>query len=352
MNTVAHVHHERINNFTFLRLMSAVFVIFCHSWDLLRIPNPLGSFIAYSSLQCSLGVLAFFTISGFLVTESYIRHNNFYYYIKARALRIFPGLLVSVLITALVIGPIATSLTLRDYFNSGLTFRYIFQNITLFHLQMNLPGVFENNIFPDAVNGSLWTLPIEFKLYCIVGLVGIIGSFSRKYLRIPLLIVFISAYALSKYSHSSNLITVQAVFSFMLGALVYLLKEKIILSYRILFLSCILFFLSPPQYQAIFSLLGFSYFIFLIAFSRKLSFSFLDKYGDYSYGLYIYAFPVQQLLIHFFPHINPISLFGSSFSITLFLAVFSWFIVEKPALALKGRMRNKIRQTDLLEVSN
>ncbi|MDR3501938.1 MAG: acyltransferase [Legionella sp.] len=338
MRDLAEVAQGRENNFTLLRLLSAVYVIFCHSWGLLKLQGPLAGLGSFLSISCSLGVLIFFTISGFLVTASYVKNSNPYFYIKSRALRIFPGLLFSLLVTALVIGSIATSMPLKEYLTSKSVLTYIYNNGTLTHLQMNLPGVFENNIYSSAVNGSLWTLPIEFRLYVIICLIGIIGALKKNYIGIPILILSISLFSYPHYQ-AGNIIVLQAIFSFIIGSLFFLLRKSIRLNYVFLLPIAFLFFMSPSQYKSIFSVFGLSYFAFLIAYSRKLSFSFLDKYGDFSYGLYIFSFPVQQLLIQKVPSISPIGLFLLSLLITLVLSIISWFFIEKPALSLKGKRR-------------
>lgn len=335
MQSIAKHHEKRINNFTLLRLISASFVILCHSWDLLKYQNPMSSFLSSLYIHSNLGVLCFFTISGFLITESYVNNDSPIYFLKSRILRIFPGLIFSILVTALLIGPVVTNLSLNEYFSASETFSFIYRNISITYLQMTLPGVFSTNPFPDAVNGSLWTLPLEFRLYLIIFTVGIFGAFKNKKIGTPFLLLLLSIYAY-KYYHESY-VAFESISCFMIGALFYLLKERVYLSYYLLLILILMFLIVPGIYSSFIAIFLLSYLTFLVAFNTKYQFNFLDKYGDFSYGLYIFAFPVQQLLIYFNPTIKPIVLFITSFMVTLMFAIFSWFFIEKPALSLKKK---------------
>ena len=251
MNTIAEQQEGKINNFTFLRLISASFVMSCHSWDLLNIKNPIGKYLGYLLVNNNLGVLCFFSISGFFITKSFVK-NSPYYYLKSRVLRIFPGLFFSLLITAFILGGIATTQPFHDYAYSVEVRNYIINNSLLYHLQMNLPGVFENNPFPNAVNESLWTLPIEFKLYLVIFLVGITGAFKKKHIGpLFLLLGFIVVFYRELTDIQIHIMKLETVFSFMIGAFFYLFKEKIYLSYYLLLLLFFTFCMIPHDYKSL-----------------------------------------------------------------------------------------------------
>lgn len=128
----------------------------------------------------SLAVDLFFVASGFLVTASYCQRNDFYAFTEARLLRIFPGLIVAVLLCVFVVGPISTTASLSDYFASPSTFSYFKHNVFLLNgIQFDLPSVFTSNPYPGSVNGSLWTLPIEFWMYVFVAVLGGCVQFFR-----------------------------------------------------------------------------------------------------------------------------------------------------------------------------
>jgi peptidoglycan/LPS O-acetylase OafA/YrhL len=135
---------QRDNNFDFLRQFAAFCVIVGHS----------------QSLVSTFGVQIFFAVSGFLVTESWLRGPKIGSFLKKRTSRIFPGLMVCILLTALVMGPLLTRLPVGEYFDHPGTLLYL-KNIFLSPVYF-LPGLFEGNTYPNAVNGSLWSLPVEF----------------------------------------------------------------------------------------------------------------------------------------------------------------------------------------------
>jgi peptidoglycan/LPS O-acetylase OafA/YrhL len=157
----------RDNNFNLLRMIAATAVLVSHSYAL-----TLGSASAEpfaTSLGKSLGSIAvdvFFVSSGFLICASLINRPNAFQFVKARFLRIFPALFVVLLFTAFVIGPIYSSRSIIEYFSSLSVYRHVIQNaVLIFGIHYTLPGVFESNAFSAGVNGSLWTLPIEIKMY-------------------------------------------------------------------------------------------------------------------------------------------------------------------------------------------
>lgn len=167
------------NNFTLLRLLAAFSVLYGHSYALSmglhggEDPVSLRLIYYWGESLPSLAVDLFFVASGFLVTASYCQRNDLYAFTEARLLRIFPGLIVAVLFCVLVVGPISTTLSLSDYFSSPSIFSYIKHNISLLNgIQFDLPSVFTSNPYPGSVNGSLWTLPIEFWMYIVVAVLG------------------------------------------------------------------------------------------------------------------------------------------------------------------------------------
>ena len=153
---------QRANNFDFVRCLAAFLVIWGHSAALLGLPVTSMWGVAISEI----GVMIFFAVSGYLITESWLRDPRLLPFFLKRSLRIFPALIGCVIVCACVIGPFATSLPIGDYFSSPV-FVDFFKNIVLLP-RYSLPSVFEHNTYRYAVNGSLWTLPVEFFCYCSV----------------------------------------------------------------------------------------------------------------------------------------------------------------------------------------
>lgn len=138
----------------------------------------------------NIGVGIFFVISGYLITKSWERGPQAFNYLKKRALRIFPGLIVVVFLTVFLLGPFVTTLSLNNYFSNPQTWSYLL-TILIFPLYYGgsyfaLPGVFENNPFPNVVNGSLWFLPHMLLLYIVVLALGLAGLIKKRNAIIPL----------------------------------------------------------------------------------------------------------------------------------------------------------------------
>lgn len=152
--------HARENNFDFLRFFAAALVLFAHSYPLVgrREDEPLTLLTGYEK-GGSIAVGVFFVMSGYLIASSWLASSSPKSFLIKRALRIFPALIVAVLLSAFVIGPLVTQFDLGRYLAADGTWTYL-QNILLV-TRYELPGVFTGNLYPDVVNGSLWTLPLE-----------------------------------------------------------------------------------------------------------------------------------------------------------------------------------------------
>lgn len=178
---------HRLNNFDFLRLLAASMVVFSHSFDLLTPSNrvmtngePLRVLTDGQMSFGSLGVAIFFCLSGYLITQSLFRSSSYKTYFIKRSLRIFPALILDLLIAVFIWGAIVTRFSLYEYFTNPLTYRYLL-NAGLYRISYVLPGVFENNVFGNTVNGSLWTLPYEFTCYLGIAILHFLCVLKNKY---------------------------------------------------------------------------------------------------------------------------------------------------------------------------
>jgi len=344
----------RDNNFDFLRIVAAVFVIVTHSYDLSGInEHDLLNRLSKNTLCFShLGVAMFFVLSGFLIIQSAENTKGFYQFMVKRLLRILPGLFCALVLSIFILGPIVTDLALSTYFANPDTYMHLV-TLTLYNIRhLNLPGVFENNPI-NAVNGSLWTLSYEFTFYLIVSFV-IYFSKMRKEFRpwlvlicyiILLLVRLILGNRLYWYNYSTPYLfqlnimyLLEWSIYFSSGVLIFYFKEKLPIFIKTIFPIAVAYFLS--YYLNYIFILKFLHYILipLICFSIAFKISKVQIptfIGDPSYGLYIYAFPIQQTLIHFYPKINLIVYTILSIFVTLFLAIISWKVIEKKALSLK-----------------
>jgi peptidoglycan/LPS O-acetylase OafA/YrhL len=339
---------DRNNNFDCIRFLAAVLVIFSHAYPLTAHKYDGEFLVSISNNQWSMGALAvaiFFIISGFLISQSYERSLNLMTFIKARMLRIIPGLIVAALFGTFIIGTLVTTLPVKEYLTNQNTYHYL-RVIFLFPMQFTLPGVFENSSFNNSINGSLWTIPLEILCYGIVAILGFIGLL--KYKKVVLWIFLLSLYAkkyLMVYLYPHSFFDLFPFFA--VGMLIYSYKDKIVLNKWNAMLSFFMIIISLKfgGFVEIFTIFG-AYLIFYFAYNKKIKLSEFSKYGDFSYGIYVYAFPIQQTVTYF--NGIEISVFMNivvSLPITLIIAFFSWHLIEKPALNLKRIKVNKFSKS-------
>ncbi|WP_286892434.1 acyltransferase [Thermobacillus sp.] len=337
--SIAECFNARENNLDLLRLFAAILVIFSHSFPLSLGSNASEPFVLFTKGQETfggLGVSIFFVISGFLITYSFERSANVYAYMRNRILRIYPALLVVLLISVFVLGPLVTSLSVKEYLMHPATIKYL-ESFMLINMQYSLPGVFENNPYPNAVNGSLWTLWYEMFFYMVVAILGL-TRLLKKHIIIPLfLAVLFIAEMIDPGMAIYHYIELFKYFS--AGMVVYLCRDKIKLNHfaAIASLAILCIFAGAGLYRFAFALFG-AYLIFHIGFGVPKLFKTFQEKGDFSYGMYIYAFPVQQTVAYLLEgNITPIQNFVFATPIILGLSILSWFLIEKKCLALKNK---------------
>jgi peptidoglycan/LPS O-acetylase OafA/YrhL len=336
---------RRLNNFDLLRFVAASMVIGSHSFPLSgSTREPLRDLTGFGTFG-TLGVRMFFVISGYLVTQSLLRSSTVLSFAAKRILRILPALIVVVLLAALVVGPLITSLTPSEYFARPQTQRYITHNIAMSPTIYRLPGVFRSNTYGPAVNGSIWTLPYEMALYIVLAVLAI----GIKRSRIVVLGLFVCLFLLQLHpiphpiviDHLALRRFVKLGLFFFAGSLLYLYRELLPPNKKVAGLLALLFVASfRTQYSLLVSFFTLPYLVIWLAHYRRLNTGWFSRHGDFSYGMYIYAFPVQQLTVQMSGgHIRPFELFAIAFPVTLLLAFLSWHLVESPALSLKRSPR-------------
>lgn len=341
-------NNSRENNFNIIRFVAAIMVIYGHMYYLIG-SNPKSYFGMPVS---SIGVKIFFLISGYLIMQSYIRDTNILRYAIRRFFRIVPGLIGVVLFSILIVGPLFTTLPLGDYFRDPLTKIYL-RNI-LFFINYNLPGVFAENIYPNAVNGSLWSLPVEVFMYIML---PFIISIFRKLPKKPVILclaiimeginigrqVFFSDLRVVIYG--SNVIDALALIPYFFVGMLFCFDEmKRYLNFQLataLMLVGMMLDVSGKKGELVLFFI-LPYFIFSFAFAENPYFKKCFSKNDYSYGLYLYGFVIQQVLV------NKLAYLGLSLNIfmilstvvTMFFAVLSWHLIEKPCQKLGKRLLN------------
>lgn len=329
------------NNFHLIRHAAALAVILTHSFSI--VTGRFETEPLVRSLQHSIGNYAvdvFFVLSGFLVTQSIVRDRDLLRFVVARALRIFPALAVAVLGTGLILGPLVSSLPLREYLLDDRLFAYLAGTLSTWSALFPLPGVFEGLPRPQHVNDSLWTLKYELMAYAslclIVGLQALLGRKSFLINLGILALLYVAGRALLPWPEEypppvSNVVHLFLSFYFGVGA--YLYRDRIPLSILglVAVAGAALVTHSTPA-REFFEMLAVAYCVLWFAFVPKLGSQRLSRFGDFSYGLYIFAYPVQQAIRLAVPDITPLWLFVCGTALTLPLAALSWHLVEKPAL--------------------
>lgn len=340
---------DRNNNFTLMRFLAAFAVLYGHSYALSLgvkgIEDPISHILIniWGESLPSLAVDLFFVTSGFLVCASYIQRESLIAFIEARVLRIFPALVIAVLFCVCIVGAFTTTDSLSNYFLSPSTWSFLKHNTFLITgIQFDLPNVFLNNPYPVSVNGSLWTLPIEVWMYFWVAVLGSLSLLKDEKVFNLLFIILCLMYAQSENNffieHDPR--NAQLALLFMLGVFFHVNRSKFPFGWGVLgILAILVYFTEGYQFSLYIKSICFAYLVLILALHPKLRLPSIDRWGDISYGLYIYAFPVQQTIAYLIPKVQPTSMFILSTVITVILALLSWHLVEKPALKLKGKVK-------------
>ncbi|MGE9763929.1 acyltransferase family protein [Pseudomonas sp. PDM20] len=342
------------NNFDFVRIVAAGLVLYSHMFGVFGLYEP-APFYYFS--YGGVGVLIFFSISGYLVSQSWQRDPHIVGFLTKRILRIFPGLIAASLLMALIVGPLATSLPLRDYFTNKDVWWFIPLTSTL-QFPDKLPGVFDGQHYTN-INTSLWTIPVEFKWYILTAMLGLAGALRFKKVLLVMLVFMVGYQAIINGLEKRNFL-LEFGFFFLSGILLNVYSETIKkhggLVSAVCVASGIALWQVGQEYLA--AVVSIPLITIAVGTASTPFFNKFGRFGDLSYGFYIYAFPVQQLVVHFLNgKIGVYSALALSAAITLTIAFFSWHLVEKPAMRLKryverrGRIEVAASEPSVLETT-
>lgn len=332
------------NNLQLLRFVAAILVIVSHSFSIstgTRVQEWL-SFITRD--QISLGGVAvsiFFCAGGFLIAKSVLRVKNGVKYFKARALRIFPALVVVVLITAFVLGPIVTEYGFREYFSNVGVYKYLLNAV--FVLQHNLPGVFENNPYLSTVNGSLWTLPIEFLCYIGCFVMWKADMLKKKNILWSIPIVAIGTaglyFVIQRMQIEVLMSAIRPSLLFYMGILCYIYRDKIEFTpFRALLSFAILIATGFVGVLDLGMVLAFPYLLLYVCFALPQVSDKIAKLGNLSYGMYLCGFPIQQTIVMLHggdmsPFLNVII----STPLAILGGILIYYMIEVPIIKIEKR---------------
>ncbi len=335
------------NSFDYLRLLLAALVIVSHSSEL-RYGGSSHEIVASLFGTLTMGMIAvngFFVLSGYLMTQSWLREPKFLPYFRKRILRIYPGFLAAALITGLIFGPLGTD---AATFWHEFHFKKFVLGLSL--LQQFVPQSFHGLPFAE-INGSLWTIPYEFLCYIGVFLLGRARILRREYVPylVGIAVVLMAAHvALSscgwhflptrweylelRFSH-----LVRFAAYYLMGICLYLRGEKWETNrLRITVCLSVLFVGMFSKYTIDFVLMFCG--AYLLLFMGGRNYQWLAQRplrADYSYGTYLYGWSIQQMLLLKFPTFSPLMITLIALPLAFAAGATSWWLIEKPFLKLK-----------------
>lgn len=352
--------NSRDNNFSVIRLTATLFVFMGHMGEILGMSPPyLGALPIHE-----LGVMLLFLISGYLITQSWLSDPHPLRFAVRRFFRFWPPFAVMVLIMVFVTGPLLSDLGVQGYFHSW--YKSYLENLR-FYMVYAQPGVFTDLPLANATNGSLWTMPVEAVLYIVTPLLLTllrVKSRSRTSFRLMggltavtvgfdlCLRTFFAGSAAVFYG--TNWIAAFHLITIYVIGMFYTYEE--VRKYLNLQVGCVAMLLllftqivsDPLQHLLLY--LVYPYFIFSFVFAPKPLFKNFSRKIDLSYGIYLYGFFFQQLLVSWQQRngndLGYMGTFGLSLLLTLAASVLSWYLVEKPSQQFGRFLIRKIKERE------
>jgi peptidoglycan/LPS O-acetylase OafA/YrhL len=348
---------RHINNFDFLRLFFAILVIFSHSFELgvgSMENEPLYALTHHQTTGGSIAVDFFFIMSGYLIAGSFQRSSGVGEFLMKRIRRIYPGFIAAMLFGALIVLPLAGGALVGG--NRAARIADVTLNTALLREFWHI-SAFSGNPYPLNVNGAVWSIRYEFFCYVGLAIAGVSGLLARRKAVAGIFVVLVAVsiwYTLHPagtpamvllYSIGDPNLWAHLAPLFLAGTTAYLYRNNIrftrnggLLCAATLLAACFV----PFTWNAAFPFAG-TYLLMWIALNPSIRLSRAARFGDLSYGTYLYAFPLQQLIVRAAGnHMNPYLLFVVATPLAILFALASWHLVEKPFLQA-GRKRATLR---------
>lgn len=333
------------NFFDLLRVVAAASVVLGHSWPLLGldgVPKYAGISIHH------LGVYVFFTISGYLLARSWSRAPQPLPFLTRRVFRIFPALVVTVALTVFAIGPIMSVVPPKDYWGNSEAWAYLQGAILM--PTYELPGVFLSNP-SSAVNGSLWSLGPELCCYLTLVALGLLSRRVSVLMRAAVVVVL--AVAIFAVPITGTLrTTLIAVVFFGIGSLIAELPSGFRISAWMLPILVIVPAFFDGAIGVIATWLLLPIVIVILGEKRSQFATWFHRGGDPSYGMYLWAFLVQQIITERFGLLPLWSNVVVVLALSAALGYLSWHLVEKHAIATGASLAKRVWQWQVSERSS
>jgi peptidoglycan/LPS O-acetylase OafA/YrhL len=342
VDDILKLHRGAGPGFDFWRFFLSISIIFLHSFHVAYGTVAGGAQVSFLSPFFAAILPIFFGLSGFLVAGSAIRTASVKVFLGFRALRLMPALAVEVTLSALLLGPLLTTEPLLTYFTSHDFWTY-WGNI-VGRIRFNLPGMFEDNPVPRIVNLNLWTLHAEILCYAILATAMIIGLLKHR--RVALLLwLLVSTLMLALSFALGWFVRVDLypqsiwIYAFCTGVIAFLWRDRIRLSPFLLAFAVVAYLaLYALPALSVLAVVPMMYIMIWVGMQSRLAAKIFKK-GDYSYGLYLYGYVIQQTLALAFPSLREWwFIFPAALILTLLFAIISWHLVEKPALKFKRHL--------------
>jgi peptidoglycan/LPS O-acetylase OafA/YrhL len=356
----------KLNNIDFLRFFLASLVIFAHCYALPTGSDATEPLFRFSGGQRTFGGVAvdfFFILSGFLITHSWLRSSGLRSFLWKRVLRIYPAFIAATLFGFFVVVPLFSgrgqdllhALSIPRFIQSIATLDGGGSDTALARLVGGRTDLGFSSNPVTAINGSLWSIRYEFWCYMGVATLGLLAILAKRpRLMLPLFALAIVASVVLEASgmyvglgrfepYVGEVSTWARLFPcYLAGMVFYLFRDKVpwhpalfVAAVAILIAAC-----KVPHVMAAASPIAGTYVLFSLAFLPSLKLQHFGKFGDFSYGIYVYAFPIQQAIVAKLGVDIPLwKFFPLAFLVTLVVAIISWHAIESPCLRLKKRAK-------------
>lgn len=344
-------HADPNLGFAWLRMSGAITVVIDHSSPLVH-PERLTVFpAAWHVSPGYIALMGFFAMSGFQIQDSWLRDPSWWRFSARRLLRILPPLVFVLLVTVFVIGPLFTTWSAGDYWSSLQTWRYLVGNTVLFLLQHILPGVFFDNPYPWSVNGAIWTLPMEVVGYALVLIVGVVIALGvSRLVLFPLFAALVvtdgfmqATFGYTGHAGSFLQVPIGSMVAFMvpfaLGVILRTFRDRIPflpLPAIVLFVAWLALHQTPLDRYLLAAMASYGAIVLAHRWPKRLEGS--DRWVIGSYGLYIWAFPVQQMIIAGGVR-NQWVLMACAVPAAYLCGLLSWSFIEEPTQRLRRFLR-------------
>ncbi len=354
--TLAECLARKDNDLAAVRILAATAVLHAHAWVVTTPGVKTEDFFHVFAFSLDFhGVHAFFILSGMLLTRSLMERPDALRFVVARLMRYLPGIFVSATVAALIVGPLATRLSLADYFAGGAPFAFIAEVTSLLDINAPLPGVFGTGGEPGTLYIPLWTIHYELVFAIALAAIWALGLMRLRWLVFAGLVATL-AVALVWFWHGEAHLRlgtphhlVRFCTAFGIGVALATFADRVPVSGRLML--AVLLITAPLAYSPLAALAGMAliaYGMLWIGFKGGPIAHALARLGVWSYGFYVSGFLIEQVLAHAFPGWSAWAVFGVAFALSIVAGGLSWRYVERPAIARTGYVTAALRRLPAL----